>query len=179
MSYIPVVASLSTPGFFGEAASATPGCLTPNLSPRYENARPHGGFNPNALFSQMCDAPQRQQGHGVDGVSFTGRRGPLEFEGVGASFGEEEAAREEEGEDKEEEDDEEDGDEEDNDEEDDSEDAEDLVEVYTAGVRKKKKASSSRGPKLKVLEDQGLCKSWSTVSDDSVIGGDFGGNNLF
>jgi hypothetical protein len=36
--------------------------------------------------------------------------------------------------------------------------------------KKKKKASGgSRGPKWKVLEDQCLCESWSTVSHDSVI----------
>jgi hypothetical protein len=44
------------------------------------------------------------------------------------------------------------------------------VEVGTAGVRKKKAASGSLGPKWKVLEDQCLCESWSTVSHDSVIG---------
>jgi hypothetical protein len=97
----------------------------------------------------MCDAPQRQQSHGADGVSFTGRRGPLEFEGVGASFGEEEAAREEEKdvEDEEEddkEDEEDDGDEADE-QEDAAEDADDLVEVGADGVIKKK-ASGSRGP---------------------------------
>nr|XP_051190492.1 uncharacterized protein LOC127303829 [Lolium perenne] len=80
----------------------------------------------------------------------------------------------EEGDDEEEEDDEddkEDGDEEDEKEEDAMEDAEYLVEVDVAGVRKNKKAASgSRGPKWKVLKDQCLCKSWSTVSYDSIIG---------
>jgi hypothetical protein len=52
------------------------------------------------------------------------------------------------------------------------------VEVYAIGVRKKK-ASGSRGPKWKVLEHQGLSESWSMVSGDSVIGSDFGGNDLF
>jgi hypothetical protein len=98
--------------------------------------------------------------------------GPLQFKGTIAPFEEEEAAREEEEdvEDEEEdgnEHDEEDGDKEDE-QEDAAEDADDPVEVDTAGVRKKK-ASGSRCPKWKVLEDQCLCESWATVGHDSVI----------
>nr|XP_051189995.1 uncharacterized protein LOC127303288 [Lolium perenne] len=141
--YILGVASPSTPGFFGEAAAATPGCLTPRLLPRYEDALAHGGFNPNVVLSPKYDEQQRQQGHDADGVAFTSRRGPLQFEGAVASFGKEEAAREEEDSD---EDDEEDDDEEDE-EEDAVEDAEDLVEVDATGVRKKKADSGLRGPK--------------------------------
>jgi hypothetical protein len=81
------VASPSTPGFFGEAAAATPWCLTPLLSPRYKDALVHGGFNPSTMFSPIYV------------VSFVGRRGPLQFVAASSPFdemtvgGEEEAAR--------------------------------------------------------------------------------------
>ncbi|KAK1679269.1 hypothetical protein QYE76_040117 [Lolium multiflorum] len=149
-SYIPGVLSPSTFGFYNDVPSATPVCVTPNLSPRYEDALPHGSFNPNTMFYSPT--------------------GPLEFDG--ASVEEEEEVEEEEGDGVEEgvEDDE---DEEGGDEEDDEgagEDADDLVEVDADGVKKKKKVSGTRGPKWKVLEDQCLCESWATVSHDSIIG---------
>jgi hypothetical protein len=111
------------------------------LSPLYEDALAHDNFNPNVVFFPAYNEPQRHQGHGADDVDFTGRRGPLQFEGASALFGDEDAAREEE-EDKEEdidEDDEEDDDEEDE-EEHAAEDAEDPMEVDAVGVRKKKRA---------------------------------------
>jgi hypothetical protein len=109
-------------------------------------------------------APQREPGPGVDGAPFTGRRGPLEFSSAGGEEEEEEGVEDD--------DDEEGGDEEDDENAGAAEDADDLVEVDAAGVRKKrkKKASGTRGPKWTVLEDECLCESWSTVSHDSIIG---------
>jgi hypothetical protein len=72
-TYIPGVASVSTLGFFGEDAAVKPRCLTPCLSPWYEDALAHDGFNPNTMFSLTYDEQHRQQGHGVDGVAFIGR----------------------------------------------------------------------------------------------------------
>jgi hypothetical protein len=89
-----------------------------------------GGFNPNVVFPDIprAAAPARPRcGHRC----LHYRRGPLQFEGIGDPFGEEEAAREEkDGEDEEDgnEDDEDDGYEEDE-EEDAFKDAENLVEV--------------------------------------------------
>jgi hypothetical protein len=124
-TYMPRVASPLALGFFSEAAATTPGCLAQHLSPWYEDALAHVGFNPNTVFSLTYDEQQCQQGNGADDASFTGRRGLLQFETVGCPFdemqagGEEEAAHDDEeeyDEDKEEdgdEDDEEDGGEED------------------------------------------------------------------
>ncbi|KAK1584899.1 hypothetical protein QYE76_016625 [Lolium multiflorum] len=46
-----------------------PGCVTPNLSPHYQDALPHGGFNPNNLYSPAYE--QREPGPGADGDPFT------------------------------------------------------------------------------------------------------------
>jgi hypothetical protein len=45
-AYIPRVASPSKSGFFNN-----PGSSTLWFSPHYANVAPHGGFNPNAMFS--------------------------------------------------------------------------------------------------------------------------------
>ncbi|KAK1662212.1 hypothetical protein QYE76_050371 [Lolium multiflorum] len=68
--YISGVLSPSTSGFYNDCSSATPGCMTPNLSPRYEDALPHGGFNPNAMFY----SPMYKPGPGPEGAPFNGRR---------------------------------------------------------------------------------------------------------
>ncbi|KAK1607577.1 hypothetical protein QYE76_031250 [Lolium multiflorum] len=65
------VISPSQAAFYNDGPSATPGCVTPNLSPHYQDALPHGGFNPNNLYSRVR-APS------PDGDPFTGRRGPVE-----------------------------------------------------------------------------------------------------
>ncbi|KAK1694824.1 hypothetical protein QYE76_011521 [Lolium multiflorum] len=44
--YVPGVISPSQAAFYNDGPSATPGCVTPNLSPHYQDALPHGGFNP-------------------------------------------------------------------------------------------------------------------------------------
>ncbi|KAK1684066.1 hypothetical protein QYE76_044914 [Lolium multiflorum] len=133
------------------------------------DALPHGGFNPNNLYSPAYE--QREPGPGADGDPFTGRRGPLEFDGAGA---EEEGGSEDEEDDEEEEvEDEDDDEDEEGGEEEDEEGAgdNDLVEVDADGVKKKKKkASGTRGPKWTVLEDLCLCESWATMSHDSIIG---------
>jgi hypothetical protein len=122
----------------------------PNLSPHYQDALPHGGFNPNNLFYSPAyeQAPQREPGPGPKDAPFTGRRGPLEFDGAGA---EEEEGEEEEEEEEEEGVEDDDDDEEGGEEEDEEGTGEDdLVEVDTDGVRtkkKKKKVSGTRGPK--------------------------------
>jgi hypothetical protein len=144
--YILGVLSPLTSGFYNDNPSATLRCVTPNLSPRYEDTLPHGGFNPNDVFYSPAyeQASQREPGPGADDAPFTGRRGLLEF----ASAGGEEVDEEEEVEEEEEEEGEEGVDEEDdNDEEDDddagaTEDADDLVEVDAIGVRKKKRKAS-------------------------------------
>jgi hypothetical protein len=47
---------------------------------------PHGGFNPNSMFSLIYDE-RCHQGHGDHGVAFRGHRAPHEFEvGAGALF---------------------------------------------------------------------------------------------
>jgi hypothetical protein len=86
--YVPGVISPSQAAFYNDGPSATPGCVTPNLSPHYQDALPHGGFNPNNLYSPAYE--QREPGPGADGDPFTGRRGPLEFDGAGAEGAEEE-----------------------------------------------------------------------------------------
>ncbi|KAK1604765.1 hypothetical protein QYE76_028438 [Lolium multiflorum] len=78
--------------FYNDGPSATPGCVTPNLSPRYEDALPHGGFNPNAMFY----SPTYEPGPGPEGAPFNGRRGSLEFDGAGAEEEEEEVEEDEE-----------------------------------------------------------------------------------
>ena len=80
--YVPGVISPSQAAFYNDGPSATPGCVTPNLSPHYQDALPHGGFNPNNLYSPAYE--QREPGPGPDGDPFTGRRGPLEYDGAGA-----------------------------------------------------------------------------------------------
>jgi hypothetical protein len=171
--YVPGVFSPSSSVFYNDGPSGTPGCVTPNLSPHYQDALPHGGFNPNNLYSPAYE--QREPGPGADGGPFTGRRGPLEYDGAGAEEDdgvEEEDDEEEDGVEDDEEDDDED---EEGGEEEDDEGAgdDDLVEVDADGVRtkkKKKKASGTRGPKWTPLEDLCLCESWATVSHDSIIG---------
>jgi hypothetical protein len=47
------------------------------LSPHYQDALPHGGFNPNNLYSSAYE--QREPGPGADGDPFTGRRAAHNF----------------------------------------------------------------------------------------------------
>jgi hypothetical protein len=89
--------SMSMPGFFNNHGS-----VTPRFSSQYANVASHDGFNLNAMFFSLTYNKRCHQGHGDD-VSFTRRRGPLEFEGsTGNPFngiptrGDEEAADEDE-----------------------------------------------------------------------------------
>lgn len=123
------------------------------LSQHYADIASHGGFNPNAIISPTYDE-RRHQGHDDD-VSFTGSRGPLEFDGgAGAPFdgmsasGEEEADEDGELDEDDEEDEGGEGEEEENDA---GVEAESGVGTVSK-TEKNKVATGTRGPKWKDLE---------------------------
>jgi hypothetical protein len=64
------VFSPSSSAFYNDGPSGTPGCVTPNLLPHYQDALPHGGFNPNNLYSPAYE-----------------QREPVEYVRAGVRFG--------------------------------------------------------------------------------------------
>jgi hypothetical protein len=73
--YIPSSSSPSTPRFFNDH-----GGTTPCFSLHYADIVTHGGFDPNAMFSPAYNERWKPE-HGDIDIPFTGRRGPLEYEG--------------------------------------------------------------------------------------------------